>query len=1046
MLSPSGFFVLRTPLLPVDELLAWSHGLGAPAAAEDELVAALEADRRELRNRLAAVVARPDVREAIFVASPSLEESMPHWLAEPDSERGQKVERALVRYFVRMAGRPTPYGLFAGHALGTIGEATRLVLGPRSSYRRHTRLDMDYVIALGDKLARDPELARHLIYRPSSSLYSALDGRLHYAEARVDARRGRAYRLVAALPSPYLLATLERARAGASLEKLADALTADDPEVSAAEAHAFLHELVSSQILVPELEPAATGREPIDALLDELSATPESGAVTRRLETTRAALAALDEGGVGHAPERYRDIAHNLDELGVPVEISRLFQVELIKPAPQAMLGQAVVKELVRAVELLHQISWTAAQPLRAFREAFERRYETREVPLVEALDEEAGIGFGNGTGSDIAPLLEGLGILAKPAPVTRAQTTRSSHLMRRALTTIADGASELVLDDDDVQALSVEAPPLADALQVTATVSAASGEACARGEFELLVAGANGPSGATMLARFCHGDRELLQNVAAHLRSEEALRPDAVFAEIVHLPPGRMGNVIHRPRLREHELVFLGRSGAPLDRQLPITDLLISIVDGRVRLRSARLGREVIPRLSSAHNYFAPSNINFYRFLGTLARDGVASNLTWHWGELDGAPFLPRVRHGRTILALARWTVAGGLHELVEGSGAERFRRVQAWRARHRLPRFAVVADLDNMLPVDFDNVLSVETFVHLVKRRPSVQLTERYPSPDALCARGPEGAFVHEIVVPFVRQTTTLPPPLRATRPPVARRFPPGSEWLYARIYTGAATADQVLKSAIAPLVARVVPALAARWFFIRYRDPDWHLRVRFQGEPARLQSEVMPALQAALAPLIARGAVHRLELGTYEREVERYGGPDGIILAERLFHADSDAALALVGALAGDAGAEARWRITLRGMHDLIEGLGLDLTTRRALVGKARDGLAAGFAGPSAKALGDRFRKLRPELELLLAGAPPGPLAALAETARAVGAALRERDLPVAELAASYVHMHVNRMLRSSSLQQELVLHDYLGRLYESRLARERGATIG
>jgi thiopeptide-type bacteriocin biosynthesis protein len=1045
MLSPSGFFVLRTPLLPVDELAAWSEGLCAPAAGEAELAAALEADRRALRSRLAAVVARPEVREALFVASPSLDESIPRWLAEPESERGQKVERALVRYFVRMAGRPTPYGLFAGHALGAIGDATRLVLGPRAAYRRHTRLDMDYVLALADELARDPALARRLSYRPSSSLYPALDGRLHYAEARVDPRRGRAYRLVAAEPSPYLLATLTRARAGATLETLAAALVADDAEIGADEADAFLRELVASQLLVPELEPAATGREPLEGLLAELSGTTAGSVAAGRLAATRAALGALDEGGVGHAPERYRDIARSLEELGVAVEISRLFQVELIKPAPQAMLGQAVVKELVRAVELLHQIGWTASQPLRAFREAFERRYETREVPLVEALDEEAGIGFGQGTGPDLAPLLEGLDLAPKPAPVTHAPTARSGHLMRRALAAIADGAGELVLDDNDVQALTVAAPPLPDALQVIATLCAASGDACARGDFELLLTGATGPSGATMLARFCHGDPALLQEVAAHLRSEEALRPDALFAEIVHLPPGRMGNVIHRPRLRDYEVVFLGRSGAPLEQQLPITDLWVSIVDGRVRLRSARLGREIIPRLTSAHNYFAPANISFYRFLGTLARDGVASNLAWQWGELDGAPFLPRVRYGRTILALARWTITGGLDELAPGSATERFRRVQAWRARHRLPRCAVVADLDNMLPVDFDNILSVDTFAHLVKRRPSVQLIERYPPPDGLCARGPEGAFVHELVVPLVRQTTTPPPPLRVPRPPVARRFPPGSEWLYARIYTGAATADRVLRTAIAPLVAKVVPELAARWFFVRYRDPDWHLRLRFEGEPARLQAEVMPALQAALAPLIARGAVHRLELGTYEREVERYGGPDGIILAERLFHADSDAALALVGALAGDAGAEARWRITLRGMHDLLDGLGLDLAARRALVGKAREWLAAGFVGPAAKALGDRFRTLRPELELLLAGAPPGPLAALVEAARAVGAALRERDLPVAELAQSYLHMHVNRMLRASSLAQELVLHDYLGRLYESRLARERDTTI-
>ena len=74
--AASGFFVLRTPLLPFDDLLAWSDTLEAPAAAADpaRFDRALATDRQTLRARLAAIVARPDVREAIFVASPSLDE------------------------------------------------------------------------------------------------------------------------------------------------------------------------------------------------------------------------------------------------------------------------------------------------------------------------------------------------------------------------------------------------------------------------------------------------------------------------------------------------------------------------------------------------------------------------------------------------------------------------------------------------------------------------------------------------------------------------------------------------------------------------------------------------------------------------------------------------------------------------------------------------------------------------------------------------------------------------------------------------------------
>src|SRR5262249_53696323 len=174
-ITPSGFFAWRTPLLPFDELLAWSDGLEAPSAGDDpaQLEAACAADRARLLQRLRAVFHRPEVREALFLASPSLEERCGPWLREPDGPDDPKLERALVRYFARMAGRATPFGLCAGGSVGTVGEETRLVLGDRAHYRRHTRLDMDYLVALTDALTRQPDVRRSLVFGVNSSLYRA---------------------------------------------------------------------------------------------------------------------------------------------------------------------------------------------------------------------------------------------------------------------------------------------------------------------------------------------------------------------------------------------------------------------------------------------------------------------------------------------------------------------------------------------------------------------------------------------------------------------------------------------------------------------------------------------------------------------------------------------------------------------------------------------------------------------------------------------------------------------------------------------------------
>jgi thiopeptide-type bacteriocin biosynthesis protein len=245
---------------------------------------------------------------------------------------------------------------------------------------------------------------------------------------------------------------------------------------------------------------------------------------------------------------------------------------------------------------------------------------------------------------------------------------------------------------------------------------------------------------------------------------------------------------------------------------------------------------------------------------------------------------------------------------------------------------------------------------------------------------------------------------------------------------------------------------------WFFIRYGDPEWHLRVRFHGDPAKLQSGVLSRLHAALDPLLADGRIWRVQLDTYEREIERYGGPEGIGLAERLFQVDSDAVLAILEMLEGDEGADFRWRLALRGVDMLLGDLRFDPETRMRVMRGMREGFTREFGGGKGLRvqLDQRFRQEWRTLTPLLdpAGDAESELAPALEILRQrsernapIIEELRERERegrlnqPLADLASSYVHMHVNRFIRSAQRAHELVLYDFLYLLYESRAARER-----
>jgi lantibiotic biosynthesis protein len=350
--TPSGFFVLRTPLLPFEEMAAWGEGLEAVGALGDPqgLEAALGRDRARLRARLLAAVTRPEVRDAIFVASPSVDEALEVWQKDPDSRQGRKLEPAVVAYFSRAAARATPFGLFAGCTTGTIDAQTRLHLKARECYRRHSRLDMDYLWALAEAVERDPELRKLFVYEPNSSLYETA-GRLRLAEARLTAT-GRSYHLVAVDTSPYLSAVLERARGGTTPEAAAEVLV--DDEITQAEAEEYVAELVDNQLLVSDARPVVTGEEPVHGLIATLRAHAETARIAERLDEARAALEAIDAAGLGASPDRYRAVASVLGELPAQPDLSRLVQVDLAKPAQEATLGSRVLSEITRGVRILH--------------------------------------------------------------------------------------------------------------------------------------------------------------------------------------------------------------------------------------------------------------------------------------------------------------------------------------------------------------------------------------------------------------------------------------------------------------------------------------------------------------------------------------------------------------------------------------------------------------------------------------------------------------------------------------------------------------------
>ena len=126
------------------------------------------------------------------------------------------------------------------------------------------------------------------------------------------------------------------------------------------------------------------------------------------------------------------------------------------------------------------------------------------------------------------------------------------------------------------------------------------------------------------------------------------------------------------------------------------------------------------------------------------------------------------------------------------------------------------------------------------------------------------------------------------------MVRKFIPGTEWLYLKIYTGIKTSDLILEELIKPSVEYFQENnYISKWFFIRYHDPKPHLRVRFCLSNAEYYNDVLHKINNDLQEFIQSGEISSIVVDTYSREIERYGQTT-IEEAETLFYKNSDFAL--------------------------------------------------------------------------------------------------------------------------------------------------------
>jgi thiopeptide-type bacteriocin biosynthesis protein len=483
--------------------------------------------------------------------------------------------------------------------------------------------------------------------------------------------------------------------------------------------------------------------------------------------------------------------------------------------------------------------------------------------------------------------------------------------------------------------------------------------------------------------------------------------------------------------------------AGVEPHRAIPLSELLVGLRGTRFYVRWPHAPGDLV--IHAGHMLNPRGAPEACRFLEEVARDERAPLSGFAWGPEGELPFLPRVEVGSLVLAPAQWRIDVLTRDEFLTPEEERFdARLARWRRDWMVPRRVYLTAGDNRLLLDLTAPAQAGQLRDELRRMRAgdlVVLQEPLPGPEHAWLEGPGGRYLPELIVSLIQQD----PPARAAPNPAGHRTAsahvrredrlrmPGSDWLFAKLYGPVGDQDELLAGPVRTFAEfATASGLAEEWFFVRYADPEPHLRLRFAGHPGNLVGELLPRLCAWAQELLTAGSCDRIAFDTYAREIERYGGLAGMAAAEQVFAVDSVTVVELLELERRNRIGLDRTALAVLSVDALLAALGLDDARRLAVYRRAVS--SRHEAGADYRL---RQRALRSLVTNHDAGQddPGGALARLlgARAAGLEGPARRLDELaaggqlarPVDDICPSFVHMHCNRLLSRPTPTEQHVL---------------------
>jgi len=701
---PFKTYCTRTPLLSVNHYLS--------------LMAFDEIPDAELKRQLQI----SEIAEAIYLASPELYQQLIKWGNGEikDEKRAKRLKVTLLKYLARMSTRCTPFGLFATIGTGVLSNETKIELEHISRFKKRSHYDMHFLAELANSLISKPKIKKQLGYFTNTSLYK-IGARYRYIEYIYQNKR-RFYSLESISHSKYLETILNSSKSGITIPALVAKL--EKLGVEPKEAKRFIDELIANQILVSELEPSITGPDFLEDIRNRLERLSNVNNEIKKIEDLQFLIAQLDKN-IANPIESYLPIMKLISELEIPFDHKYLIQTDVFSTYKTNSISNVTLKKIKQGITFLNRISKPEQNKnLERFKTEFIKRYDHAKMPLLEVMDVEMGIGYiQNPNSLETTPFLNDIVYLKdnEKEPISVISTPLQTVLIKKLNEAFSKNESKIELTDADFTDETYNWDHAPDTLSVMIEIVLEDGN-------EKILMDYCGSHASRLLGRFGHGNNSIGSLLKEIMAKESQINPDSLMAEIVHIPESRTGNIMRRLHLRDFEIPYLGKSNLPINQQIQLEDIFVTVEQGTIKLFKKGSNKPIMPYSSNAHNY-SNNSLPIYHFLCDL-QSQKQKGFGFNWGSVFTIhTFLPRVVYKDCILSPAQWML--NKHDIIlltkhYDSKQESLKALDTWKKNQNIPNLVQLVDGDNTLPINFKNYNSVEMFLEIIKHKETFKLEE--------------------------------------------------------------------------------------------------------------------------------------------------------------------------------------------------------------------------------------------------------------------------------------------------------------------------------